>query len=368
MPPPRKRDLESDRKQLVAWLGTKLPDASDLGVSELVGPETSGFSNDTLLFDLEYRRQGRREQEPLVVRIQPTGYQVFPEYDLGLQYRTMDALAATDVPVPRMRWLEEDSGVLGAPFYVMSQVRGRVPPDNPPYHAGGWMTEISPAERAAIWWGGIECIARIHRLDYRALGFGFLDKPELGATPLDQHLSYYRRYLEWAARGLPQPTAEAALEWLQQHQPGGEPTVLSWGDARIGNIIFDGTTPAAVLDWEMVGLGSPTMDFAWQIFLDKHHSIGIETPRLEGFPGYEETVERYEQLSGQRVEHLHYYEVFAGFRFAVIMMRLAQQMVEYEVLAADAGRAFELNNTVTRLLAKTLELPAPGTGGSSFAP
>ena len=368
MPPPRKRDLESDRKQLVAWLGTKLPDASDLGVSELVGPETSGFSNDTLLFDLEYRQQGRRKQEPLVVRIQPTGYQVFPEYDLGLQYRTMDALAATDVPVPRMRWLEEDSGVLGAPFYVMSQVRGRVPPDNPPYHAGGWMTEISPAERAEIWWGGIECIARIHRLDYRALGFGFLDKPELGATPLDQHLSYYRRYLEWAARGLPQPTAEAALEWLQKHQPGGEPTVLSWGDARIGNIIFDGTTPAAVLDWEMVGLGSPTMDFAWQIFLDKHHSIGIETPRLEGFPGYEETVERYEQLSGQRVEHLHYYEVFAGFRFAVIMMRLAQQMVEYEVLAADAGRAFELNNTVTRLLAKTLELPAPGTGGSSFAP
>ncbi len=368
MPPPRKRDLESDRRQLVAWLGTKLPDASDLGVSELVGPETSGFSNDTLLFDLEYRQQGRREQEPLVVRIQPTGYQVFPEYDMGLQFRTMEKLAKTDVPVPRMRWLEEDSGVLGAPFYVMSQVRGRVPPDNPPYHAGGWMTEISPAERAAIWWGGIECIARIHRLDYRALGFGFLDKPELGATPLDQHLSYYRRYLEWAARGLPQPTAEAALEWLQKHQPGGEPTVLSWGDARIGNIIFDGTTPAAVLDWEMVGLGSPTMDFAWQIFLDKHHSVGIETPRLEGFPGYEETVERYEQLSGQRVEHLHYYEVFAGFRFAVIMMRLAQQMVEYEVLAADAGRAFELNNTVTRLLAKTLELPAPGTGGSSFAP
>ena len=110
------------------------------------------------------------------------------------------------------------------------------------------------------------------------------------------------------------------------------------------------------------------MDLAWQIFLDKHHSVGIETARLEGFPGYEETIRRYEQLSGHRVEHLHYYEVFAGFRFSVIMMRLAQQMVEYEVLDADAGRAFELNNTVTRLLAKLLELPGPGAGGTRFTP
>jgi aminoglycoside phosphotransferase (APT) family kinase protein len=368
MPAPRRRDLESDRKRLAAWLGAKLPDAADLQVSELVGPESSGFSNDTLLFDLAYQREGRHEREPLVVRIQPTGYQVFPEYDLGLQYRTMEALAATDVPVPRMRWLEEDPSVLGAPFYVMGQVRGRVPPDNPPYHAGGWMTEISPEECAAVWWGGIECIAKIHRLDYASLGFSFLDRPELGDTPLDQHLAYYQRYLEWAARGLEEPTAEAALEWLQKHKPSGEPTVLCWGDARIGNIIFDGTTPAAVLDWEMVGLGSPTMDLAWQIFLDKHHSIGIETARLEGFPGYDETVERYQQLSGHRVEHLYYYEVFAGFRFSVIMMRLAQQMVEYEILDANAGRAFELNNTVTRLLAKTLDLPAPGADGSSFAP
>ncbi len=360
MPTPWQRDLESDRTRLLEWLAGKLPDVENLRVSELTAPQSSGFSNDTLLFDLEYERAGSRECEALVVRIQPTGFRVFPEYDLGLQYRTMSTLAATDVPVPRMLWLEEDAGVLDAPFYVMAQVRGRVPPDNPPYHAGGWMTEISPEERAAIWWGGVECIAKIHRLDYPALGFGFLDRPELGDTPLDQHLAYYRRYLEWAARGLEEPTAEAALEWLQKHKPGDEPTVLCWGDARIGNIIFDGTTPAAVLDWEMVSLGSPSMDFAWQIFLDKHHSAGIETPRLEGFPSYAETTERYEQLSGHRVEHLHYYEVFAGFRFAVIMMRLAQQLVQYGVMDKAAGRAFELDNPVTRLLAGLLDLPAPG--------
>jgi aminoglycoside phosphotransferase (APT) family kinase protein len=221
------------------------------------------------------------------------------------------------------------------------------------------MTEASPEERAAIWWGGIECLAKIHRLDWKGLGFGFLEQPELGSNGLERQLEYYRRYLKWAARGEPQPTAEAALAWLEKQAPAGEPTVLCWGDARIGNIIFDGTRPAAVLDWEMVTLGSPEQDLAWAIFLDRHHSEGIETPRLPGFPSHEETVARYQKWTGHRVKHLRYYQVFAGFRFAVIFIRIAQQIVHYELMPPDAGRRFELDNTVTRLLAKDLGLPKP---------
>ena len=360
MPTMWQRDLEQDRARLTDWLRRRLPEASDLRITDLVAPQSSGFSNDTLLFDLAFTQNGKPQREALVVRIEPMGEKVFPEYDLGLQYRTMQMLAATDVPVPRLRWIEpDDRSVLGGAFYVMHQVRGRVPTDQPPYHAGGWMTEATPAERAAIWWGGVEMLVRIHRLDYRALGFQFLEQPQLGATPLDWQIAYYERYLEWAARGRPQPTAEAAFEWLKRHKPSGEPTGLCWGDARIGNIIFDGTTPAAVLDWEMVTLGSPEMDLGWSIFLDRHHSEGLEVPRLEGFPSYAETVARYEALSGHRVRHLEYYQVFAGFRFAVIMARIAQQMVIYGVMDEPSGREFELNNTVTRLLAKLLDLPSP---------
>jgi len=249
--------------------------------------------------------------------------------------------------------------VLGGAFYVMDQVNGRVPPDNPPYHAAGWLTEATPEERAAIWWAGIETLAAIHSLDWRKLGFADLATPRLGPTPLDWQLTYYDHYFKWAARGLPQPTADAARVWLRAHRPHDEPTVLVWGDARIGNIIFNGTKPAAVLDWEMVTLGSPEMDLAWSIFLDRHHSEGIETPRLDGFPSYEATVARYEALTGHRVRHLHYYQVLAGYRFAVIMCRIAQQMVNYGAMDEAGGRAFELDNTVTRLLAKLLDLPAP---------
>ena len=89
MPTMWQRDLDADRAKLTAWLGQRLPDASDVRVTDLVAPQSSGFSNDTLLFDLEYTRDGRAVREPLVVRIEPTGFQVFPEYDLALQFRTM---------------------------------------------------------------------------------------------------------------------------------------------------------------------------------------------------------------------------------------------------------------------------------------
>jgi aminoglycoside phosphotransferase (APT) family kinase protein len=360
MPTPWQRDLARDREQLSAWLPARLPEARGLRVSELRTPQSSGFSNDTLLFEIEYALGGRTQREPLVARVQPTGFQVFPEYDMALQFRTLELLSRTEIPVARPRWLEaSDASVLGAPFYVMDQVPGRVPPDNPPYHVTGWVTEIAPEERAALWWGGIESMAKIHRLDWRAAGFGFLDRPHLGATALDQHLAYYTEYLRWAADGREQPTAQAALPWLLAHRPSGEPTVLSWGDARIGNILFDGTKPVAVLDWEMVGIGSPEMDLAWQVFLDRHHSEGIGHPRLAGFPSYEESVRRYEEWSGFPVRNLHYYQVFAGFRFAVIMMRLAQQLVRYGLMDEAQGRAFERNNTVTRLLARLLDLPEP---------
>ncbi len=369
MPTMWERDLEGDRARLLAWFRKQLPAARDVRVSELVAPQSSGFSNETLLFDLAYDDGTGETRESLVLRIQPIGFPIFPEYDLGLQFRTMQLLAATDVPVPRALFLEErDTEVLGAPFYVMSRVEGRVPPDQPPYHQGGWMTEISPAERGAIFTAGFEILARIHRLDYSAVGFDFLDKPEFGATGLAQQMGCYERFLAWAARGREQPIPESALEWLRKNEPADDRDCLNWGDARIGNIIFDGTRPAAVLDWEMVTHGSPEIDVGWSVFLDRHHSEGIETPRLEGFPSYEESIARYEEMSGFEVKNLHYYQVFAGFRFAVIMMRIAQQLVQYEILDAEAGYQFELNNTVTRLLAGLLDLPAPGDATGAVAP
>jgi aminoglycoside phosphotransferase (APT) family kinase protein len=358
MPVP-KRDLELTRRRLIEWFPTRLPDATDIRMSEFSGPGTTGFSSDTLMFDLTWQERGQERREELVVRVEPIGIRVFPHYDIGQQFRVVQILTGTDVPVPRPLWQEEDADILGTPFFVMERVEGRVPPDSPPYHAEGWVTEIGPDERAALWWSGLETLARIHRLDWRTLGLDFLDDPAGNTTPLDRQLRYYGGFLEWAAEGRSYPTIEAGLEWLEKSRTGQpEPVAFCWGDSRLGNMIFRENRCVAVLDWEMVTLGNPDQDLAWWLFFDRHHSEGVEASRLPGFPSREETIARYQAWSGHEVQHLEYYEVFAAFRFAVIMIRVAQQLVAHDLLPEDSG--FDSNNVCTRLLADMLGLPPPG--------
>lgn len=352
MPPP-KRDLDLTRRQLLQWLARKLPGAGSLHISELTGPSETGFSSDTLLFDAEWTEAGVSRSDRFVARLKPTGFTVFPHYDIAQQYRVMDILGGTDVPVPRMRWLEESEGVLGVPFYVMSRVDGRVPTDTPPYHTGGWVPELQPEERAALWWSGLEAMARVHRLDWRALGFGFLDKPAYGATPLAQQLREYDEYFSWGADRTRYPLIEQAQRWLHAHQPAEEPVALCWGDSRPGNQIFDGVRCVAVIDWEMVRLGDPVQDLAWWIILDRCLSEGISIERLPGFPDRQATITRWEELVGRPARHLAYYEVLGLYKFAIIMVRVSLQMKHYEIFPPESD--MDVNNLASQTLARVLE-------------
>jgi len=79
----------------------------------------------------------------------------------------------------------------------MGRLEGKLSVENPPYHGDGWLIDCTPEERAEIWKSGIEAFSRIHRLDWKSLGFEFLDRPERGETPLDQELDFYREFYEW---------------------------------------------------------------------------------------------------------------------------------------------------------------------------
>lgn len=359
MPAPQGRDYEQTRQILRRWLAERLPDARNLDVGPLSGPSATGFSSDTLLFDLAYDEAGQRVERGLVVRLEPTGLNVFPDYDVAAQFRVMQALDRDGrVPVPPTLWLEEDPEWLGVPFYAMERVEGRVPTDNPPYHAGGWVAEeATPEDRGALWWSALDVLGRIHQTDWKGLDLGFLQTDAPGDTHTLRQVGYYDRYYQWALGDFRHPTVEKALEWLRTEAPADEPVGLCWGDARIGNMIFHENRCVAVLDWEMATLGNPEQDLAWFLFLDRHHSEGIETPRLPGFPSREESVARYEEATGWTCRHLRYHEVFAAMRFSVIMMRVVQQMKHAGILPRES--AFEVDNTCSRLLAKLLELPPP---------
>ena len=353
MPVPR-RDLELTRHQLREWLRHKLPNARDLALTELVGPSETGFSSDTLLFDVEWSDAGGARRERFVARFKPSGFTVFPKYDIALQFRVMQTLGQhTDVPVPRMRWLEENEAPLGAPFYVMDRVDGRVPTDNPPYHVAGWLHDLTPAEREALWWSGLDAMARVHTLDWRALGFGFLDQPERGTRPLEQQLREYDEYLSWGMDRTRYPLVTAAQRWLHAHQPADEPVGVCWGDSRLGNQIFNGTTCAAVIDWEMVRLGDPVQDLAWWLALDRCFSEGLGVDRLPGIPDRDATIARWERRVGRPAKHFAYYEILALYKFAAIMARVSLQLKHYEFFPPDSD--MDVNNLASVMLARRLD-------------
>lgn len=365
MPVPAPRDPEVTREVLTNWLNdpARLPGAQ---ITRLETPEFSGFSSEILMIDVapagatgaagaNGAAGATGASEALVVRVAPLHYQVFPEVRFEEEYRLMRILRErTDIPVPSIRWYERDEKHLGAPFMVMDRIEGRVPPDMPPYHTDGWVTEVEPTERETMWWSALEILAKVHRLDVTALDLAFLDQPQWGAPGLAQRLGYYEHYMHWAYKG-PKPTAVKALDWLKRNQPAEQhPPVLLWGDARIGNVIFaPGGAPLAVLDWETATFGQPEEDLAWYLYLDRHHSEGVYVDRLEGFPSQEETTVRYEKMLGRPVRDMSYYEILSGFKFTVIMSRIAQAMIEWDWLDADSD--FPYNNNASRLMDTILE-------------
>ena len=354
MPVPAQRDPDLTRDILAQWLGdpARLPGAR---ITDLQTPEFSGFSSETLMVDVECGEAALA----LAVRVAPLHYKVFPETRFAEEYRLMRILDAdTDIPVPPVLWYEPDPGYLGAPFLVMRRIEGRVPTDMPPYHTGGWLTDVSPAERESIWWSGVGVLTRVHALDVRRLGLEFVDQTRYGPTGLRQRLAYYEHYLDWAYEGAV-PVVRQALQWLHDHRPAEtHDPVLLWGDSRIGNIIFNSGRATAVLDWEMATLGQPEEDLAWFLLLDRHHSEGVGAARLPGFPDAAQTIARYERLTGRTLASMDYYEVLSATKFAIVMARIGQLFIHYDLVPPDND--FPYNNTASQLLAKILGLPPPG--------
>jgi len=147
------RDPIAQRRTLRRWLAGRMPDGASPEISELTSPSATGMSSETLLFDARWLEGGEKRVGSFVARIEPDGADcpVFPVYDLKAQFELLKLVGErTRVPVPGVRWLELDPSYLGAPFFVMDQVEGRVPPDVMPYTFGSWLSEGTPEERRQL--------------------------------------------------------------------------------------------------------------------------------------------------------------------------------------------------------------------------
>lgn len=159
----------------------------------------------------------------------------------------------------------------------------------------------------------MDTLVAVHATPWRE-SHAFLTE-EVGEPDLDGHLSRTAEWYRWAVDGRRFPTTDAALEYLMDRRAdvtAGEP-VLVWGDARIGNMIFDADLRvAAALDWEVACIGPPAIDVAHWLVFDEFATTACGVDRLDGFPGRDETIARYEAASGHLLHDLEYFEILSG--------------------------------------------------------
>jgi aminoglycoside phosphotransferase (APT) family kinase protein len=332
--------VDFDPARLAAYLCHRLPALQGEMALERVG---GGQSNPTYFVTFDNRR--------LVLRKQPAGHLLPSAHAVDREHRIMTALAATDVPVPTTVLYCDQPEVIGTPFYVMERLDGRV---FPAYA----LPEVSAAERAPLLLAMAETLAKLHRVDWSAVGL----------ADYGRHGNYFERQVarwtkQWnLSKAIDNADIDTLCRWLPAHLPQDDETTIAHGDFRLGNLMFHPHEPrvVAVLDWELSTLGHPLADLAWACMAWQTPPelfdglLGLDL-HAAGLPSQQAFVDRYLQVSGRKQGIAPFHMAFALFRFAVILEGIAARARTGQAAASNAATVGAQASAFARRAVQVLE-------------
>ncbi|HCA53361.1 MAG TPA: aminoglycoside phosphotransferase [Mycobacterium sp.] len=361
------RDLTTIPAVLPDWLSSVMASGVRPQVSVESGVDSNGMSSETIILTGRWEQDGKHVEEKWVARVAPTAQDVpvFIDYRMDHQFDVIRLVGElTDVPVPRVRWIEPTGDLLGSPFFLMDLVEGIVPPDVMPYTFGGnWFADAPAAKQRELQDATVEVLAKLHAIPDASGTFGFLaDSDPPGDTPLRRRLNWLTAWYEFAVPDIGRSElVETALGWLEDNFPAdvaaGEP-VLSWGDARIGNVLYRDYRPVAVLDWEMATLGPRELDVSWIIFA---HMVFQELGGLAGLPGLPDVMREedvratYRTLTGVELGDLRWFYVYSAVIWCCVFMRTGARRVHFGEIERpeDVESMFYHGGLLKRLIEET---------------
>ncbi len=251
-----------------------------------------------------------------ILRRKPFGQLLPKAHMIEREYQVLRGLQDSPVPTPKAYALCEDPEVMGAAFYVMEFVDGRIFYDQT-------LPGIDPAERAAIFDGMNQATADLHRIDPADVGLADFGRSE---GFVGRQVSLWTRQYR-AAEADRLEAMEKLIEWLPENLPPEQPGRIFHGDLRIDNMIYHPTEPRviAMLDWELSTLGDPVADFAYQMMVwrvppDLFRGLaGLDFAAM-GIPSEQDYIQRYLERSGRSdLPHWDFYLAFSLFRIASIL-------------------------------------------------
>jgi aminoglycoside phosphotransferase (APT) family kinase protein len=285
-----------------------------------------------------------------VLRRPPLGHVLPTAHDMAREHRVMTALAGTGVPVPETYALCEDESVNDAPFYVMEKVEGVI------YRDAAALAGIDPGAAGRLSAELVDVLARIHTVDYEAVGLGDFGHPD---GFLERQIRRWGQQWE-RSKTRELPGVDEIARRLRAALPDSGPPTIVHGDYRLDNTMMAADDPGrivAVLDWEMSTLGDPLADLGlfllyWGNAGAQVVATGSAIDKSAGFLDSDEVVERYARQSGRSVDSLDWYVVFAGYKLAIIVEGIHARFRMGKTL----GEGFDaLGATVTMLIDGALQ-------------
>ncbi|CAN7377458.1 phosphotransferase family protein [Mesorhizobium amorphae] len=324
-----KSALALDQAALAPYLEAHIPGFAGLGAIEKF---KSGQSNPTYFLTAASGRY--------VLRAKPPGQLLKSAHQVDREFRVMQALAGTAVPVPAMLHLSGEDSPIGRMFYVMEFLDGRIFWDPSLPEASG------NEERAAIYDAMNATLAALHGVDVEAAGLRDFGKPG----------NYFeRQFARWTSQYHASETGtvsdmDRVIAWLETHMPADDGRVsLVHGDYRLDNMIFAAGEPKvlAVLDWELSTLGHPFSDLAYQCMQWRlpHASGfrglgGIDRATL-GLPSEEAYVDAYCRRRGLAgIGNWSFFLAFSFFRLAAICQGVYRRALDGNASNPEKARTY----------------------------
>lgn len=274
-----------------------------------------------------------------VLRRKPPGKLLPSAHAVDREFRVISALNRTDVPTPRAYALCEDDSVVGTAFYIMEYCDGRVLWDP-------LLPEVPKEGRLAIYRAKFESLARLHRVDYAALGLADFGRP--GSYVARQISRWGKQYKASETERI--EAMDRLLDWLPANLPAIDETVLVHGDYRLDNMVFHGSEPRVlgIIDWEISTLGDPLAELSylcmlWRTPKDWGGLLGHDLTAL-GLPSEAEMVGYYCELSGRAMpanDMWDFYMAYNLFRVSCIRQGVYARSLDgtaANVRAADSGK------------------------------
>lgn len=288
-------------ERLCDFIQAQVPEAQGVEIGNL-SPLTAGNTRNAWSFDASWTERGSTHTVGCVMLRKAEAGQL--ETPLVPEFEVIRALWGTGVPIPRAYWIDPEGKWLERPAFIMERVAG----------TSDFPTLLKP-ESAETSRGVaehlVEVAARLHTVDWRALGLDFLPATS-AATAAALQIEYWESLFR-KHRMEPHPAIVGAFIWLKEHQPVADRITVVHGDFRYGNLLYEGKRINALLDWEMVHLGDPVEDLTWAY-------RALWSPA--GVMSLEEFAERYTKLSGipVRPENLLFYRLFNEMKHTVISL------------------------------------------------